>query len=94
MMLKKMTFLGNLVGLGFLLGVISGVSAAEMPADHSSQATQNTRQFQRFERPWSSRVAVTLGGLGLIGLELWWFLLSKPKLQTASQSQAARQKSP
>lgn len=28
--------------------------------------------------------ALTAGGLGLIGLERWWFLLSKPKLRKAT----------
>jgi len=31
-MLKKATFFGTLAGFGFLLGVISGALAAEMPA--------------------------------------------------------------
>ena len=85
-MLKRTTFLGTLAGLGFLLGAISGAMvakqtafgiAAEMPAEPT---TQNT-QFRRIEQPLGNKVAVTLGGLGLIGLELWWFLLSKPKSQ-------------
>jgi len=82
-MLKRTTFLGTLAGLGFLLGAISGALAAEMPAEPT---TQNT-QFRRLEQPLGNKVAVTLGGLGLIGLELWWFLLSKPK----SQKVAARE---
>jgi len=82
-MLKRTTFLGMLAGLGFLLSAISGALAAEMPAEPT---TQNT-QFRRIEQPLGNKVAVTLGGLGLIGLELWWFLLSKPK----SQKVAARE---
>lgn len=76
-MFKRTTFLGTLAGLGFLLGAISGVLAAEMPAETTTQTTQ----FHRIEQPLGNKVAVTLGGLGLIGLELWWFLLSKPKSQ-------------
>jgi plastocyanin domain-containing protein len=76
-MLKRTTFFGTLAGLGFLLGAISGVLAAEMPAEHTTERTQ----FRRIEQPLGNKVAVTLGGLGLIGLELWWFLLSKPKSQ-------------
>jgi plastocyanin domain-containing protein len=41
--------------------------------------TESTGQFQRIAQPIGNKIAVTLGGLGLIGLELWWFLLSKPK---------------
>lgn len=76
---KKVTFFGILAGFGFLLGVISGAITAEMPAEHSTNSAQNTNQFQRIEQPLSSRVAVTLAGLGLISLELWWFLFSPPK---------------
>lgn len=77
MLLKRATFLGTLVGLGFLLGAISGALAAEMPAEHTTEQTQ----FRRIEQPLGNKVAVTLGGLALIGLDLWWFLLSKPQSQ-------------
>ena len=82
-MFKKVTFFGTLAGVGFLLGIISGAIAAEMPESHSTDSTHKTTQFQRIEQPLSNKIAVTLGGLGLIGLELWWFLLSKPKSQNA-----------
>lgn len=82
-MFKKVTFLGTLAGFGFLLGAISGAIAAEMPASHSTESTHKTTKFQRIEQPLNNKIAVTLGGLGLIGLELWWFLLSKPKSQKA-----------
>ncbi len=78
-MLKRATFFGTLAGLVFLFSVISG-ALAEMPTEQMTQpnSTQST-QFRRIEQPLANKVAVTLGGLGLIGLELWWFLLSKPK---------------
>jgi plastocyanin domain-containing protein len=71
---KKITFFGTLAGFGFLLGAISGVIAAE----------PDTTQFHPIAQPVENKVAVTLGGLGLIGAELWWFLLSKPKSRKAS----------
>ena len=74
-MLKKSTFFGTLAGIGFCLGTISGALAAKMPIQHSTQSTQ----FRHIEQPLANKVFVTLGGLGLIGLELWWFLLSKPQ---------------
>ena len=80
-MLKKATFFGTLAGLGFLLGAISGALAAGTPAVHSMPPQSSSTQFQRIDQPLANKVAVTLGGLGLIGLELWWFLLSKPKSQ-------------
>ncbi len=76
---KKVTFFSTLAGFGFLLGVISGAIAAEMPSDHSMSNPPHATEFQRIEQPMLNKIAVTLGGLGLIGLEIWWFLLSKPK---------------
>lgn len=86
-MLKRATFFGTLAGLGFLLGAISGALAAEMPAEHTTEGTQ----FRRIEQPLENKVAVTLGGLGLISLELWWFLLSKPKSQKVEAHQGIQE---
>lgn len=80
-MLKRT--IGTLVGLGFLLGATSGALAAQMPAE----TTAPNPQFRRIEQPLGNKLAVTLGGLGLIGLELWWFLLSKPKSQKVETSE-------
>lgn len=76
--LQKAILLGTLAGFGFLLAAISGVLATE------TGAQQTATQFQPIEQPIRNRVVVTLGGLGLIGAELWWFLLSKPKSRQAS----------
>lgn len=73
-MLSKRKIWSSLTSL-VLLSIASGVTAAEMPDDASVQITQ----FRRIEQPLGLKVAVTLGGLGLIGLELWWFLISKPQ---------------
>jgi len=68
---KKMLW-GSLTAL-VLLTVTSGVALAEMPA-HSSEQTS---QFNHIEQPLGLKVGVAIGGLALIGLELWWFLLYK-----------------
>ncbi|UBF24693.1 cupredoxin domain-containing protein [Kovacikia minuta CCNUW1] len=84
-MLKKATFFGTLVGLGFLLGAISGAIAAEPEmGTMNGNPPPQVNQFQRIEQHPGHRIAVTLGGLGLIGLELWWFLGSKPKSRQAT----------
>ncbi|MEH2461244.1 hypothetical protein [Nostoc sp.] len=71
-MFSKKILWGSLTALVLLTGT-SGVTLAEMPA-HSSEQTS---QFQRIEQPLGLKVSVAIGGLALIGLELWWFLLYK-----------------
>ena len=68
---KKMLW-GSFTALVLLTGT-SGVTLAEMPAHLSEQ----TSQFSRIEQPLGLKVGVAIGGLALIGLELWWFLLYK-----------------
>nr|MDF0369562.1 cupredoxin domain-containing protein [Nodosilinea sp. TSF1-S3] len=73
--------LTTLTSLILALSLASG-SPAQM--NHDDMAPTSTGQFQRIEQPLWSKVAVTGVGLGLIGLELWWFLLSKPKSRQAT----------
>ncbi len=82
-MLSKKTILGNFIGLGFLLGFSSGVAVAQMPHEMPACSSESTTQFRRIEQPLGLKVAVTIGGTALIGLELWWFLFSKTKAQQA-----------
>ena len=85
-MVKKTAIIGSIAGLGLVLGMASGVAVAQMPHDRNERHpsdTEQTGQFRRIEQPLGNKVAVTLGGLGLIGLELWWFLFSKSKSRQA-----------
>jgi plastocyanin domain-containing protein len=87
MMVKKTALTGIIASLGLVLGIASGEVVAQMP--HSMDEMQpspnrSTEQFQKIEQPLVNKIVVTLGGLGLIGLELWWFLLSKPKSAKAT----------
>lgn len=68
------TIATSIVSLGLVLG-IAGNAVAQMQLSRSDR----TGQFQPIEQPLRNKIIVTVGGLGLIGLELWWFLLSKPK---------------
>jgi plastocyanin domain-containing protein len=82
----KKLILSTITGLGFALTGTTVVNA-QMP--HSTETVQPSHaeqsgQFRRIEQPLANKSIVTLGGLGLIGLELWWFLLSKPKARKAT----------
>nr|WP_297084667.1 cupredoxin domain-containing protein [Thermoleptolyngbya sp. C42_A2020_037] len=68
-----------------LIGTASSRAIAqETHTDMQPSTTEKAGQFQRIEQPLWAKVAVTAGGLGLIGLELWWFLLSKPQSRKAT----------
>ncbi|HBE47784.1 MAG TPA: hypothetical protein DDW76_02950 [Cyanobacteria bacterium UBA11369] len=77
MLIKKVIF-ASLASLGLLFGVAANQAVAAENAEIT--------QFQRIEQPLWVKGAVTAGGLALIGLEIWWFILSKSKSQTAANS--------
>jgi plastocyanin domain-containing protein len=72
-MISKKTLWASLAAFGLLLGTTSDAASAEM----LDTMTKNTSQFHRIEQPLVLKVGVTIGGLTLIGLELWWFLFHK-----------------
>jgi len=74
----------NLNTLATLTLTLSLASGAPAQVNHEATVPTATGQFQRIEQPLWSKVAVTSAGLGLIGLELWWFLLSKTRSHQAS----------
>lgn len=82
-MFNKSKIFGSIAGLGLLFGIASNVAIAKMPTHSSDQ----TSQFRRIEQPLTLKFGVTLGGLGLIGLELWWFIFSKNKAAKANLGQ-------
>ena len=49
-------------------------------------SVQQSSQFRSIEQPFELKLAVTVGGLALIGLELWWFLLSRPSTTDPNES--------
>lgn len=81
-MFKINKIYATVVGLGFLFITDIGLAQkhqVEMPVS----AGEQTSQFQKIEQPLGLKIAVVLGGLGLIGAELWWFRFSKTKSQQA-----------
>ena len=77
-MFNKKNIIASLAGIGFLIAIASPKAMAQMPVEMSISKEKNL-EFRRIEQPLGLKAAVTLGGIGLIGLELWWFLFSKPK---------------
>jgi plastocyanin domain-containing protein len=85
--MKLTVIIRSLATAGLFLGVLSGGAIAqESPALHEGMSHTSTPsgKFEAVSQPLWLKAAVTAGGLSLIGLELWWFLLSKPKSQRAS----------
>ncbi|MBE9060293.1 cupredoxin domain-containing protein [cf. Phormidesmis sp. LEGE 11477] len=74
--------------------LLSGLLSASLllaPQAAKSQTSQpGTGEFRRIEQPVVLKVGVAAAGLGLIGLELWWFLLSKTKAQAATASEGVQ----
>lgn len=66
---------GSLLSIGILFGTAPTARAQISEAD--------TSEFRRIEQPFGLKVGVAAAGAGLIGIELWWFLLSKSKAKTA-----------
>jgi plastocyanin domain-containing protein len=82
-MLSKKVIIGSLASLGLLFGIADNRALAQIPHETHNSFTSQTNEFQRIQQPLWVRGAVTASGLGLIGLEIWWFLLSKPKSRSA-----------
>ncbi|WP_353931639.1 cupredoxin domain-containing protein [Okeanomitos corallinicola TIOX110] len=81
-MLSKV-ILSSIAGLGLAFSVASDQVVAQINNEMPATQRLQTTQFRHIEQPFWVKGAVTTAGLGLIGLEIWWFLLSKPKPQTA-----------
>ncbi|MDH6061095.1 hypothetical protein NWP17_11705 [Chrysosporum bergii ANA360D] len=72
----------NILWAGLTALVLSLITAS--PAMPNS-LSQEPKQFQAIKQPLPLKVGVTIAGVGLIGLELWWFLFSQSPGQTKSQ---------
>lgn len=79
-MLNKKIIISNLATYGIMLSLATTTAIAN--PNHETEKKQ-TAKFQTIEQPLSIKTAVTLGGIALIGMELWWFVISKPKSKKA-----------
>ena len=77
-MFNKKHIYSTVISLGLLLGT-SQITVAQTP----ETKPESPSQFQSIEQPLPLKIGVTLGGLALIGVEMWWFLFSKTKAQQA-----------
>ena len=79
-MFDKSKIVGSLAGLWFLLTLTPDLALSqEMEVEMPVSVGEQTSQFKKIEQPLGLKLTVTLGGLGLIGAELWWFVFSKTK---------------
>ena len=77
-MFKTKQIWSGIITLGLLLGA-SDIAIAQQ----SEKSLKSSDRFRRIEQPKGVQVGVTLGGLALIGAEMWWFLFSKNQAQKA-----------
>lgn len=82
--------IGGIVSLGIVFGISSGDAIAHQSHPDSSHP-ESAGEFQRIDQPLWAKGVVTAGGLGLIGLETWWFLWGKPKSRQTASSEESRQ---
>ncbi|NJO66875.1 MAG: hypothetical protein HC832_05410 [Leptolyngbyaceae cyanobacterium RM1_405_57] len=83
-MVNRFAIFGRIATVSLLLGVTLGGAVAQENHQGMTHTTGEQTNFQRVDQPLWVKAAVTAGGISLIGLELWWFLLSKPKSRQAA----------
>ncbi|NJL37559.1 MAG: hypothetical protein HC899_13070 [Leptolyngbyaceae cyanobacterium SM1_4_3] len=83
-MVNRFAIFGRIATVSLLLGVTLGGAVAQESHQGMTHTTGEQTNFQRVDQPLWVKAAVTAGGISLIGLELWWFLLSKPKSRQAA----------
>lgn len=74
-----------LVGTALLSIFPMGMGNSQM------QHSPTDRSFQPIEQPLPVKLGVVLGGLTLVGAELWWFLGRKQQKQQATQSNGVQE---
>ena len=79
-MFNRSKLINSLAGLGFFIAsTTNSVLAEKVEVETTAAKSEPTSQLTKIEQPLSLKLIVTLGGLSLIGAELWWFVFSKNK---------------
>lgn len=88
-MFDKTKIYGSLAGLGLFLTLItnSAIAQKEIEIEMSASTGKQTNQFQKIEQPLGLKLSVITVGIGLIGIEFWWFIFSKTKSQKTNMKQ-------
>ena len=73
---KKPIFLSSVTGIIFGLMTLFPVTAAE---------PNRQEGFEKIQQPLAVKLLISAGGIGLIGLELWWFLMSEKTAKKAEE---------
>ncbi|MDY7019927.1 MAG: cupredoxin domain-containing protein [Cyanobacteriota bacterium] len=63
------------------------ILATSVQAASPTSTSQSPEKFRQIQQPTPVKIAVTTAGLGLIGLEIWWFMFSRPKAKKATTNQ-------
>lgn len=69
--MMKVRSINNCLMMLMLLGAIAS-------PHHHDHGGGEYGKFSKIEQPLGLKVGITLAGIGLIGLELWWFMFSEP----------------
>ncbi len=80
-----MNFIVALIGAMLFIAQVDGESSMLM------QPSTTNRSFQTIEQPLPVKIGVVLGGLTLIGVELWWFLGRKQQKRQATQTNGVQE---
>jgi plastocyanin domain-containing protein len=91
-MSSRSIVMSGFLSLGILFGMLSSHAVAQIQHQGMRRsAMEQAEQFHRIEQPLWVKAVVTAGGVGLIGLDIWWFLLSKPKARKATAQQGIQE---
>lgn len=76
---KKVGWLVSLASLVLVVGTDKVI--AQIGKQPQAAKTEHQTQYRRIEQPLALKLAVTTGGVALIGLEIGWFLFGKENLK-------------